>query len=224
MSRLAGRTVVRHRYVRASKEVKGKLSDALYYMENRPLGDDEQASDRRLFTVRTEGLSRHEARALLMEHTCRRVAYHRLILSPGRAVEDLQRWTRLVMADLSRHLGQELHWVAVAHHNTAHPHVHLLLAGTGERLVRGGGRALPVLLRTEEYAVLRDSGDRHTRELVRDERDFEDAVHRELELMVAGLAHVLGQEPADEGVQSHKHLAEQHKNRGASGRDATRGR
>ena len=109
-------------------------------------GPGRAASDRRLFTDRTEGLSREEARALLMEHAGRRVAYHRLILSPGMPVEDVQRWTRLVMADLSRHLGQELHWVAAAHRNTAHPHVHLLLAGTGER-AGGGAGDVPVLLR-----------------------------------------------------------------------------
>ncbi len=224
MNRQARHTVVRHRYVRAGKGVKGKLWDALYYMQHRPLGQDEQPSDRRLFTARTEGLSRHEARALLMEHAGRRVAYHRLILSPGVPVEDVQRWTRLVMGDLTRHQGQELHWVAAAHHNTAHPHVHLLLAGTGERLAGGSGHALPVLLRPEEYAVLRESGDRHARVMARNERDLEEAVRTELDSMVVGLAQAMAHELADEGVQTHKHLIEQHERRGAPGRDATRGR
>lgn len=175
MRRQTRHTVVRHRYVRAGQGAKGKLWDALRYMQYRPLGQDEQLSDRRLFTARTDGISRDEARALLLEHAGKRVAYHRLILSPGAPVEDLQRWTRLVMADLSRHLGQDLHWVAVAHRNTAHPHVHLLLAGTGERLP-GGGRSLPVFLAADEYAVLRVAGDRHARDLVREERDLEEAV------------------------------------------------
>src|SRR5690242_14184092 len=125
MSMASRTTVVRHRYVRTGKGMKSKLWDALRYMQLRPLGQDEHPSNRELFTARTEGLSRYEARALLMEHADRRVAYHRLILSPGVPVDNLQRWTRLVMADLARHLGQELHWVAVAHRNTAHSHVHL---------------------------------------------------------------------------------------------------
>jgi hypothetical protein len=128
------------------------------------------------------------------------------------------------MGDLSRHLGQELHWVAVAHRNTAHPHVHLLLASTGERLAAGAGRALPVLLHPEEYAVLRESGDWHVRELALDERDLEEAVRSELASMVAGLARAFGQELEDDGVQTRKHLIEQHERRGAPGRDATRGR
>jgi hypothetical protein len=223
MKRYARHTVVRHRYVRVDRGVKGKLWDALRYMQQRPLGQDEQIGDRELFTARTEGLSRQEARALLMEHAGRRVAYHRLILSPGAQVEDLQRWTRLVMADLSRHLGQELHWVAVAHRNTAHPHIHLLLAGTGERLP-GGGRALPVFLATDEYAVLRAAGDRHGHELAREERDLEETVRTELDLLVAGLMRAVARELADEGMQTHKHLIDEHERRGAPGRDATRGR
>jgi hypothetical protein len=219
MRRETRHTVVRHRYVRAGKGVRGKLWDALRYTQCRPLGQDEQLSDRQLFPACTEGISRDEARALLMEHAGKRVAYHRLILSPGAPVEDLQRWTRLVMADLSRHLGQELHWVAVVHHNTAHPHVHLLLAGTGERLP-GGGRALPVFLAADEYAMLRAAGDRHGRDLIREERDLEDAVRAEMDALV----HAVARELADEGTQTHKHLIDEHAQRGAPGRDAMRGR
>jgi hypothetical protein len=221
MSRQAPGTVVRHRYTRAGQGAKRKLSDALRYMQQRPLGEDEQIHDRRLFTARTEDLARHEARALLLEHADRRVAYHRLILSPGSAVDDLQRWTRLTMADLSRHLGQELHWAAVAHRNTAHPHVHVLVAGTAEGLASESGRALPVLLRPEEYAVLRESGDRHAYELVRHESGLEDAVRTELASLAPGLARAVGWELTAEGFQSNKHLLEQHDRRGAPGRDAT---
>jgi hypothetical protein len=50
-----------------------------------------------------DGLARPDAPVLLTEHRDWRVA--RLILSPGTAVDDLQRWTRLMLADLSRYLG-----------------------------------------------------------------------------------------------------------------------
>jgi hypothetical protein len=203
--------------------MRSKLWDALHYMQYRPRGQDEQLRDRQLFTARTDGISREEARALLLELAGRQVAYHRLILSPGAPVEDLQRWTRLVMADLSRHLGQRLRWVAVAHHNTAHPHVHLLLAATGEHLP-GGGRAFPVFLATDEYAVLRESGNRHGRALAREERDLEETVRAELDVLVAGLVRALAHELADEDRQMHKHLLEQHERCGAPRRDGTRGR
>src|SRR6185437_13006035 len=104
MTRQVRSTVARHRYIRGVPGLKGKLWDALHYMQCRPLGEDEQAADRILFTARTEGLSRQEARTLILEHAGRRVAYHRLILSPGESVADTRRWTRLVLADLSRHL------------------------------------------------------------------------------------------------------------------------
>jgi hypothetical protein len=220
MSALARGTVVRHRYIRAGARVKGKLSHALRYMQQRPLGEDEQPTDRRLFTDRADGLSRHEARALIAEHSDRRVAYHRLILSPGLAVDDLQRWTRLVLADLSRHLGQEVRWVAVAHRNTAHPHVHVLIAGGGERLIEDG-RSSQLILRPDAYAALRASGDRHARELARGEHDLDDAVRSELASLLVGFPYALGQELAYSGMQSHKHLVEPHPRRGAPGRDAT---
>ena len=178
--------------------MKGKLWDALRYMQHRPLGRDEQPDDRRLFTARTEELGPQEARALLLEHAGRRVAYHRLILSPGVPVEDLQRWTRLVLADLSRHLGQELHWVAAAHRNTAHPHVHLLLAGTGER-VRGGRVVAHSLCGPEEYALLRESGDRHGREMVREDHELEETMRAEMDFMLAGLARAVAQELSGRG-------------------------
>jgi type IV secretory pathway VirD2 relaxase len=34
-----------------------------------------------------------------------------------------------VMKGMEKDLGTELEWVAVAHHNTEHPHVHVALRG-----------------------------------------------------------------------------------------------
>lgn len=223
MSWQAGHTVVRHRYARAGQRTRGTLWDAITYMQRRALGPDERPGDRALFAARAEGLSREAARALLLEHPGQRAAYHRLILSPGVPVADLRRWTRRTMADLSQHLGQDLHWVAVIHRNTGHPHVHLLLAGAGRRHI-DDGRSPNVLLRRAEYALLRAAGDRHARDLAQDGRTRADAVHAELDLLAAGLAWALARELADEGTQSHKHLREEPEQRGAPGPGATRGR
>ncbi len=56
--------------------------------------------------------------------------FWKLILSPefGDRV-DLERLTRDVMKGMEKDLGTELEWVAVAHHNTEHPHVHVALRG-----------------------------------------------------------------------------------------------
>jgi type IV secretory pathway VirD2 relaxase len=56
----------------------------------------------------------------------------KLIVSPefgDRA--DLKRLTRDLVSRMERDLGTPLQWVAVAHYNTEHPHVHVALRGIG---------------------------------------------------------------------------------------------
>ena len=54
----------------------------------------------------------------------------KMILSPefGERI-DVQRHARELMARMQRDLGTRLEWVAVAHYNTGHPHVHVALRG-----------------------------------------------------------------------------------------------
>ena len=54
----------------------------------------------------------------------------KFILSPefGERV-DLERLTRELLSRMQRDLGRQLEWAAVAHFNTGHPHVHLVLRG-----------------------------------------------------------------------------------------------
>ncbi len=58
----------------------------------------------------------------------------KLIISPefGERL-DLQRLTRDVMSRAQADLGRSLEWVAVAHFNTEHPHVHVALRGLDTR-------------------------------------------------------------------------------------------
>lgn len=57
--------------------------------------------------------------------------HFRLMLAPesGARIEDLKDFTRATMARMERDLGFELEWVAVDHHNTDNPHVHIVLRG-----------------------------------------------------------------------------------------------
>ena len=57
--------------------------------------------------------------------------HFRFIVSPGDAPQmaDLKAFTRDLMVQAERDLGTRLDWVAVEHHNTEHPHVHVLLRG-----------------------------------------------------------------------------------------------
>lgn len=57
--------------------------------------------------------------------------HFRFIVSPEDAVqmEDLNRFTRDLMKQAETDLGTPLDWVAVAHWNTEHPHVHVIVRG-----------------------------------------------------------------------------------------------
>ena len=57
--------------------------------------------------------------------------HFRLMLAPesGARIEDLKDLTRATMTRMERDLGVQLEWVAVDHHNTDNPHVHIVLRG-----------------------------------------------------------------------------------------------
>lgn len=67
----------------------------------------------------------------------------RFIVSPedGADLSDLTAYTRDLMAQVETDLGTRLDWVAVNHHNTGHPHVHVIVRGVdelGQNLVING--------------------------------------------------------------------------------------
>ncbi len=67
----------------------------------------------------------------------------RFIVSPedGADLSDLTAYTRDLMAQVETDLGTRLDWVAVNHHTTGHPHVHVIVRGKdelGENLVING--------------------------------------------------------------------------------------
>ena len=68
--------------------------------------------------------------------------HFRLIISPehGERIEDLESYVRSVMADLAADLREaKLDWVAINHHDTGHPHAHVLIRGR-----RANGRDLVI--------------------------------------------------------------------------------
>ena len=67
----------------------------------------------------------------------------RFIVSPEDSADlsDLTAYTRDLMSQVETDLGTKLDWVAVNHHNTGHPHVHVIVRGKdelGENLVING--------------------------------------------------------------------------------------
>lgn len=87
-------------------------------------GADTDRADGRAFLDRCDG-DRHQFRA---------------IASPedGAAYGDLKPFIRRLMSQMEKDIGTKLDWVAVDHHNTGHPHTHILVRGKtdlGEDLV-----------------------------------------------------------------------------------------
>jgi len=72
---------------------------------------------------------------------------YKLVLSPEDGLQlDLAAYTRGFMADLEKQVGKPLEWMAIDHHNTDNPHVHVMLRGRGidlaPDLVRSGMRTI----------------------------------------------------------------------------------
>jgi len=88
-----------------------------------------------------------EAQPRLAEWAAEDKRHMRLMLAPesGAWIEDLKDFTRATMAQMERDLGAPLDWVAVDHHNTDNPHVHVILRG---RRLDGADLIIP-----REYAT-----------------------------------------------------------------------
>ena len=101
----------------------------------------------------------------------------KLIVSPelGDRV-DLERLTRDLLLQMEKDLGTKLEWMAVEHHNTEHPHVHVVFRG-----VREDGQALRMSREYVQQGIRGVAADLCTRQLgYRTELDDEEAERREI--------------------------------------------
>jgi type IV secretory pathway VirD2 relaxase len=100
----------------------------LSYLEREGTGRD--GAGGRLFDAQTD-----DADGRAFAARCEGDRHHfRFIVSPEDAsqMSDLQAFTRDLMTQAERDLGTRLDWVAVTHHNTDNPHVHILVRGRAE--------------------------------------------------------------------------------------------
>jgi len=158
--------ILRHTYTRSRDTARAGLR----YYQMRPRGDEEPP---RSIFGRAGTMTRDEAYRLLDQHQARGYLAHRLLLSPGadERPEDLRDLARHVMRELERDKGQRLHWVAVEHRNTAHSHVHIVLAGGA-----GEGRLRELRLDRADHARIREDGLDYCRLMVRVRDDWERAL------------------------------------------------
>jgi len=160
------------RYVPAGPWAARKIASQVQHLKG-SFRTDERREERRLCGPDGEIADQAAARALLTAAIGPKVTFHRLILSPlatGRPAaarrDDLEEWTRLVLADLGRELGLRLVWVAAVHGNTDTPHVHVLVGGAAERVHwPGKGQTTSVELRRGHYRLLQACGDARAAEI-----------------------------------------------------------
>jgi len=101
----------------------------------------------------------------------------KLIVSPefGDRVE-LSRLTRGLIEQMEEDLGTDLEWVAVEHHKTEHPHVHVVVRG-----VRSDGQSLRLSRDYVQQGIRSIAQDLCTRQLgYRTQRDAAEAERREI--------------------------------------------
>ena len=90
---------------------------------------------------------------------------------------DLEKHTRNLMRRIEQSLLTKLEWVAVVHHNTEHPHVHIVLRGLDDR-----GAALRLPRAFIQSGIRRHAEELATHELgFRTERDALEAQRREVQ-------------------------------------------
>jgi len=102
----------------------------------------------------------------------------KVILSPefGDRI-DLQRLARDLVGQMANDLGTDLEWMAVAHHNTEHPHVHMAI-----RCVRNDGQPLRLRRDYVKHGIRGIAEDICTRQLgYRTSRDAAEAERREID-------------------------------------------
>ena len=112
--------------------------------------------------------------------------HFRLIVTPERGGDlDLRRYTQSLMTEVEADLGTPVQWLAVEHHNTAHPHVHVIVRGVDARgadlvinrsYVGQGFRARGEEIATRELGLRseRDLARERARELVADRLTYID--------------------------------------------------
>jgi hypothetical protein len=100
----------------------------LKYIQHRP-GRDRAEGGRDLFDSENDRVDPKAFRKKIREMEHKNVVVHKYILSPEVPPADKMAYTREVMEKIGREKGQDLQWIAVAHGNTSHPHIHVVVLG-----------------------------------------------------------------------------------------------
>lgn len=151
---MALRSIVKHSYIKAFGDGRGRAKAHINYIKFRPGKDKDEHGSRAFFTDKEDGLTTHRVHDAIERQSGRGVLVHKLIISPGVQDANTQEYVRELMHDLGRQKGLELEWYAVEHRNTNNPHSHVVVMGTDKN-----GRQ--VKLSKNDYTKLKEKGDQY---------------------------------------------------------------
>jgi hypothetical protein len=144
--------IVKHHYIKYSDGATGRARAHARYIQHRPGKDLEGAEYRKFFSDRQDKVSYRHIFERFDQQAGHGVLIHKLILGPAYERTDLTDYTREVMSEIGRFKGLNLEWYAVEHHNTDHPHCHVIVLGRDTN-----GR--PVYFGKTDYEKARGAGD-----------------------------------------------------------------
>lgn len=147
------RSVAKHSYIKGARG-KAKAKAHVNYIQYRRGEDRENGQPRPFFSDSRDSIQGLEVKKDIDEQERSKVVVHKLILSPGLQGVNVQAYTREIMQEVGRAKGLDLNWRAVVHENTDHDHAHVVIFGKDKN-----GRE--VLFRKDDYAKMREVGDRY---------------------------------------------------------------
>ena len=158
------RVTVKARYVKAAGKGAGRAH--LAYLERD--GVTREGTPGRLYSTFSDEVDRDA----FLDRGIDDGHQFRFIVAPedGARYADLKPFTRDLMARVETDLGTTLDWVAVDHHDTGHPHVHVIVRGVtedGKTLNIAGDYIAHGLRHRASEVLTRDLGHQTERELQR---------------------------------------------------------
>ncbi|MBY0552838.1 MAG: hypothetical protein K2W95_36480 [Candidatus Obscuribacterales bacterium] len=123
------------------------------YIQHRP-GPDRAEGGRELFNDTDDNLDGKSVRRAIRAQEENKVVAHKLTLAPEITPEDKKAFTREIMQQLSSDKGLDLDWVATAHTNTDHPHIHVVVLGKDKN-------GADVRFGKDDYNKIKEFGDRY---------------------------------------------------------------
>jgi len=130
----------------------GRALAHLKYIQHRP-GEDRGDGGREFFSDEGDDLQAKRVQKSVKEMGKSKVVVHKLTLSPEINGYDKKAFTREVMQKLSSEKGLDLIWYGVAHQNTDHEHIHLVVLGEDKY-----GREVKIT--KQDYSKIKAYGDR----------------------------------------------------------------